>query len=550
MKFRVTAAYDQCECILDYCSTDVQGFIRASEHYQNRHWPKLRKEILKCYDADRATSRYKPSDIATYTLKTQARPFQNLSQWKRYFIKYKTMAGTLFQQGHITKLNYDVYFLLGIEQDLRRTLEQRIMQMHPSCNNQRHYSVREINEAAEWFFRRNRAETMVINAADYRVDLDDESTDEEDREDASGEDSDDSDYEIYRWKHRAKMRAKKEKERSEKRKKKTKKTELGSQAGKTSLGNGTTEEVSSLIRQLNKMSITDPEYLPVFYKVLALDTTGNAAKCVQPPRLDGTLPASNVFRTRDGPVGNTGGGGSGGPATYPNNIPLGTASVQKPENVGCFGCHKEGHRINDCADLQELIKQSVVYHDEESRRLRMKDGTFIRRINGESLVQAAQRLAAVPRVMFVTVDSQINEAREHRGHCAYTTEQAFIENLEEMEDELEYLPYGSDQEEKPLDTHWYAAEDKDLEDGDSLPFEEVYLTVPRNKSVRMSGGQVNSADRTVPSTQAARREVFDGIHIPWRPRPMTAREDQKKGENTGFERKSVPQKARDLLPEL
>jgi hypothetical protein len=63
------------------------------------------------------------------------------------------MAGTLFQQGHITKLNYDVYFLLGIEQDLRRTLEQRIMQMHPERNNKRQYSVKEINEAAEWFFR-------------------------------------------------------------------------------------------------------------------------------------------------------------------------------------------------------------------------------------------------------------------------------------------------------------------------------------------------------------------------------------------------------------
>jgi hypothetical protein len=84
-----------------------------------RNWTKLHKEILKCYDAERATSRYKPSDIASYTLKTQSRPFQNLSQWKKYFIKYKTMAGMLLHQGHITKLNYDVYFLLGIESDLR-----------------------------------------------------------------------------------------------------------------------------------------------------------------------------------------------------------------------------------------------------------------------------------------------------------------------------------------------------------------------------------------------------------------------------------------------
>jgi hypothetical protein len=41
VKYRVTAAYDQCECILDYCSADVRGFIRASEHYQNRDWPRF-----------------------------------------------------------------------------------------------------------------------------------------------------------------------------------------------------------------------------------------------------------------------------------------------------------------------------------------------------------------------------------------------------------------------------------------------------------------------------------------------------------------------------
>jgi hypothetical protein len=31
VKYRVTDSFDQCECVLDYCSTDVQGFIRASE---------------------------------------------------------------------------------------------------------------------------------------------------------------------------------------------------------------------------------------------------------------------------------------------------------------------------------------------------------------------------------------------------------------------------------------------------------------------------------------------------------------------------------------
>ncbi|KAJ6577272.1 hypothetical protein B0H19DRAFT_1252641 [Mycena capillaripes] len=41
------------------------------------------------------------------------------------------MAGTLFQQGHITKVNLDVYFWLGIHKDLCRVLENRILQHAP-----------------------------------------------------------------------------------------------------------------------------------------------------------------------------------------------------------------------------------------------------------------------------------------------------------------------------------------------------------------------------------------------------------------------------------
>jgi hypothetical protein len=103
-KYRVMDTFNQCECISDYCSADVQGFICASENYQTKNWLKLHEEILKCYNAEQATSRYRPSDIAAYTLKPQSCPFQSLSQWKKYFIKYKMMAGMLLQQGHITKL--------------------------------------------------------------------------------------------------------------------------------------------------------------------------------------------------------------------------------------------------------------------------------------------------------------------------------------------------------------------------------------------------------------------------------------------------------------
>jgi hypothetical protein len=49
---RVTEESEKCEFILEYCSTDVQNVIHTMESYSRRSWKKLRKEILKFYDAE------------------------------------------------------------------------------------------------------------------------------------------------------------------------------------------------------------------------------------------------------------------------------------------------------------------------------------------------------------------------------------------------------------------------------------------------------------------------------------------------------------------
>ncbi|KAJ7655773.1 hypothetical protein DFH06DRAFT_1329208 [Mycena polygramma] len=562
VKFHVNDPRDQCECIINYCSTDVQGFIRASEYFHKHNWPKLRKEILRCYDADRATSRYKPSDIAAYTLKTQKRPFHSLSQWKKYFIKYKTMAGMLLQQGHLTKLNYDVYFWLGIHPDLRPILEQRILQLNPRRKSGRQLSVKEISDAAEWYFRRNRAEAMVINAADYGIDLDSDTSDDESDEHES-DDSDDSDYEVYRRKHRAKLRKRKEKEK-EKKKKKSSSTSGVSPTRTTLKTTGTAEEVSTLIRQLNKMSITDPEYPPVYYKVLALDTTGIAAKCVQPPRVNtswGDQPSRNPPRNKQPPPPPPPASTSQSappPVTYPNNIPVAPSNTARNETTACYGCGQEGHRIGECPGVQDLLRKEVIRIDEDTRKLRMKDGTYIRRTQGETLVQAAARLSA-PRVMFTSsrpVHGKAEKASAYHQQAPRNERASINTTIPEWELDSETESYDSGDEDEPLDAHWYAAvsdsdNDSSLEDG------EVYLTVPRaDEQPAAEDLQVNAAERTVPSTRSARKETFDGVQMPRRdkiregvtnaPARVVEMKDRSKRQSNDV----PPPTVKDLLPPL
>jgi hypothetical protein len=198
------------------------------------------------------------------------------------------------------------------------------------------------------------------------------------------------------------------------------------------------------------------------------------------------------------------------PATYPNNIPLSGKMVPsvETENRGCFGCGVEGHMIGQCTEIQELLKAGVITHDEQTHRLKMSDGNFIRRnYMGEPLAQAAKR-QAVPRVMLgltdectsrsFFLDSQAYEMWDpvQRGKPVEAAN-SYIENM-----------YTTEYEECTE-----AVVESDSEEGeDDLELGEVYLTIPR----RRTGKQVNEAERTVPSTRAARRQAFDGVHVPRR----------------------------------
>jgi hypothetical protein len=79
-KCRVTDDQEKCEQVLNYCTVDVQNVIQTMEGYEQRKWSKLRKEILKQFDAERALQKYKPADVERYAAKMKSQPCYNLTQ--------------------------------------------------------------------------------------------------------------------------------------------------------------------------------------------------------------------------------------------------------------------------------------------------------------------------------------------------------------------------------------------------------------------------------------------------------------------------------------
>ncbi|KAJ7100763.1 hypothetical protein B0H15DRAFT_944053 [Mycena belliarum] len=155
----------------------------------------------------------------------------------------------------------------------------------------------ELNTAAEWYFRRNKYESLMVKAAEFGEERDEDYSGEESGDEGSSSDGSASDYEEYRRKK--KLRAKKKKQ--DHAKKINTKKENAEKPKMQYQGNE--DEIASMIRKLNAMNLNDPEYAPIYYKVMVMDKSGTAEKCVKPPFTGGAMdrprPRTNMSLTHN-----------------------------------------------------------------------------------------------------------------------------------------------------------------------------------------------------------------------------------------------------------
>ncbi|KAJ7772524.1 hypothetical protein DFH07DRAFT_733676, partial [Mycena maculata] len=363
----VTDHGERCESILQYCSRKVQEFVKASTP-NPPNWPALKDAILKYYDSERAQSTYRPSDVVNFAAKYRRKSCTTLTQWKRYYIKYISTAGRLHTTGKLAALDYKGYFWFGIPPTLQQILETILLARHSDHDMSTPYEISEVCAAAESYFKRDKFSMMLIGADRFGIESMDETSDDDSSEEESSEDESDRE-----------RRKRQKKKKLLKRKKRSTSTEALTDTKYDNIKKDVkSEEVEGMIRQLNSMSLDDPSYGAIYFKVLSMDTTGIAVKCI-----------TRTPRT------------AASPATYPNSVPLnGGAAYSRPpasqtyprpdtpRSDSCYGCHDKEHRISDCPKLRELIQNGVIKRDEATRRLTWPDGTPIRRFRDESFVSA------------------------------------------------------------------------------------------------------------------------------------------------------------------
>ena len=389
----------KCERVIDYCSPKVRQLVESLKSYSSKDWDALEQDFLRYYDANRRDTRYIIRDLSQLTKVWKHRSIKSLTEWKRYERKFITIAGWLHAKNKIGDDEQSAYFWHGINKKLRNIIENRLLMQNPRPSITQAFPMSSVINIAEQLFERDRFD---YNLADSDTDLPD--WNEVSAESSDEDSSSDSDQESYQRIKQAKRNRKKHKTRNHSDSDgpdgrnghtvglsltRTLKEPLESlkhdsekmrdPKGKSPLSRNTNSfqqqnNVEQLIKQLGRMSLTDPQYSLIFYKAIKLDPA--VSRCVPPPNLQRSQPSK--IQTV-------------GMSTVKSGVnPGGQPRETNRASLTCYGCGEAGHGLRECPQILELVNNGVVSKDRFGR-IAFPDGTPVQRIMGETIVQAISR---------------------------------------------------------------------------------------------------------------------------------------------------------------
>src|ERR1700729_4383096 len=99
----VTSDAEKCETVLRYCSKREKQTIKNISSFRSKSWGRLREDILRLYDADLDTRRYKVKDVRNFSKKQKTRKIRDLAGWKKYCRAFLRIAGSLLVEKKISE---------------------------------------------------------------------------------------------------------------------------------------------------------------------------------------------------------------------------------------------------------------------------------------------------------------------------------------------------------------------------------------------------------------------------------------------------------------
>jgi len=157
---------------------------------------------------------------------------------------------------------------------------ENLLIKEPNHNISNPWTVKQICDAAEQYFKQDKFSDMLLHAelfAIHNTDFTGFDTGSDTESDTDSESNNDSRHLQCKHKH---VKRNKYKTHAEKLKKAENTVPTPAELEQTHKYQGTSGEIENMIQQLNTMSLDDPHYGHLYYKVLLLDKTGITQKCI------------------------------------------------------------------------------------------------------------------------------------------------------------------------------------------------------------------------------------------------------------------------------
>ncbi|KIM57881.1 hypothetical protein SCLCIDRAFT_28511, partial [Scleroderma citrinum Foug A] len=340
---------EKVHSILQYCSTKVQETIEGMIHYHIPDWDCLKHDLLKYFDADLSDERFYERDLKNFVVDSMRHPIHSLIAFRSYNRDFICIGGWLRNQGRISEDEFNRYFWAGLPSSFRHLINSHLLLLNPNLDVTRPFSYSEVTKAAEQLLRRDHFDAEYLDLLGVKEKDDTPPPHFDPRSDPvrpllSPHDA----RTTLQGLEKAKPIARKQ------------------------------DEVENLIKTMSRMSLSDPEYSLYYYRAIKLDP--DASKVIRPPSLHSS------------PI--------------PSSAAAPTALSRAPgRSITCYGCGVEGHGVNGCDKVNDLITKGLLSRD-ETRRVTLPNGQRLFRIGEETILQAYERHSAAARtassVRFVT----------------------------------------------------------------------------------------------------------------------------------------------------
>uniref|UniRef100_A0A8H8CFT3 CCHC-type domain-containing protein n=1 Tax=Psilocybe cubensis TaxID=181762 RepID=A0A8H8CFT3_PSICU len=370
-QYNVTLDNDKVRYMVQCCNQESREIIEGLPSHHAKQWERLKTDMLKIFDHARTTQKFTLSTLRAYAFQHSNLSMRSLDDFREYQKQYIRIAGWLLNNNKISKTEYNQYFWLGINESLRPALESKIMVFNPHIDLSSPFSIEDVTKAVEIIFKRDRFDVGIFDNPSARpfTSLIPPKDSYPERSSVFDE------IKKYLQEMFPNIETRDARERPYNPPEETKR--IFQDLDKEEKQAHKDDEVENLIKQMSKLTIHDSSYAIYYLRAIKLE-----------PALANMLIAPAIMNPSAQPAQPV-------PIASQSAPPAPRAPRQSTSEIICYGCHQQGHGINNCPTLIDLTNRKLISRD-SSNRVVFPDGSRIIRQNGESIAQAVLRQQQPP----------------------------------------------------------------------------------------------------------------------------------------------------------